>query len=242
MGDIFAKDWQGPPFELFGTAHLIALGVIALAIAALLYFGRRASPGARTRIRWGLALLLASAESAWHIWKYAIGEWDIQTMLPLHLCSVMVWMSVVMLLTKSYRIYEFAYLLGIAGALQAILTPEAGVYGFPHFRIFQTLTAHSVIIAAALHMTLVEGYRPTPDSLKRVLLYSNLYAVAVFFFNLLIGSNYLYVAHKPPTASLLDVMPAWPWYLPILELLGLFFMALFYAPFALIDRRARRRL
>jgi len=64
MGDIFAKDWQGAPFELFGTGHLIALGVIALAIAALLYFGKRASPRARTAIRWGLAITLTIAESS----------------------------------------------------------------------------------------------------------------------------------------------------------------------------------
>lgn len=240
MGNIFAKDWQGAPFELFGTGHLIALGVIALLIAALLYFGKRASPHTRAAIRWGLALLLIVDESSWHIWKLSIGEWTAQEMLPLHLCSVMLWLSVVMLLTNSYRIYEFAYLLGMAGALQALLTPEAGIYGFPHFRIFQTLIAHGAIVAAALYMTVVEGYRPTPQSLKRVILYSNLYAVVIFFFNFLIGSNYLFIAHKPPTASIIDMMPAWPWYLPFIELIGLFFMALFYTPFAIIDWRAKR--
>ncbi len=240
MGDIFAKDWQGAPFELFGTGHLIALGVIALAIAALLYFGKRASPRARTAIRWGLAILLTTAESSWHIWRIAVGTWTVQEMLPLHLCSVMLWLTVIMLLTKNYRIYEFAYLLGMAGALQALLTPEAGIYGFPHFRIFQTLIAHSIIVAAALYMTIVEGYRPTPQSLKRVIIYSNLYAVVIFFFNFLIGSNYLFIAHKPPTASIIDMMPAWPWYLPFIELIGLIFMALFYAPFAVIDWRAKR--
>jgi len=45
-------------------------------------------------------------------------------------------MSATMLVNGSYGLYEFVYLLGIAGASQALLTPDAGAYGFPHFRFF----------------------------------------------------------------------------------------------------------
>jgi len=144
-----------------------------------------------------------------------------------------------MLLTKNTLIYEFAYLLGIAGALQALLTPDVGIYGFPHFRFFQSLTSHGAIITAALFMTLAEGYRPTWASLKRVVIGSNLYMVAVFILNFIIGSNYMFIAHKPDTASLLDVLPPWPWYIAIVELLGLAFIIAFYAPFAIKDLHSK---
>jgi hypothetical integral membrane protein (TIGR02206 family) len=88
-------------------------------------------------------------------------------------------------------------------------------------------------------MATVEGYRPTVQSIKRVVARSNVYAVGVGIVNALIGSNYLYIARKPETASLMDVLPPWPWYLPILELLALLMIGLLYLPYAVQDLRSK---
>ncbi len=242
MGNFFAKDWSGAPFELFGTAHLIGLALIALFNVYLIYFRDHSSATARRNLRYGLAAVLVLNEVAWHLWNWKIGQWTIQTMLPLHLCSVLVWLCAYMLITKNRAIYEFAYLLGIAGALQALLTPDAGIYGFPHFRFFQVLLSHGAIVTAAIYMTVVEGYHPTWRSVKRVLVGSYLYMLNVWVINDLIGSNYLYIAHKPETASLMDVLPPWPWYIPIIIALAVGFVLLFYLPFAIKDMRARNRV
>ncbi|MBN1876769.1 MAG: TIGR02206 family membrane protein [Anaerolineae bacterium] len=239
MGEFFAKDWKGSPFVLFGTAHLIGLGCVALAIIAIVYFGKKASPQARRNIRYGLAGVLLSVEASWHLWNLFTGQWTVLEHLPLHLCSFLIWLSAFMIITKNYTIYEFSYLLGIAGALQALLTPDAGIYGFPHFRFFQVLLSHGALITCPIYLTLVEGFRPTKASVLRVIKFSMLYMIAVFIFNLIIGSNYLFIGHKPETASLIDVLPPWPWYVPIIAMLGLISIMLFYAPFAIQDYRAR---
>lgn len=241
MGNFFGKDWAGAPFELFGTAHLIALALVALANMALFYVRDHASETARRNIRYGLAIFLIINEIAWHLWNWSIGQWTIQTMLPLHLCSVLVWLSAYMLITKNRAIYEFAYLLGIIGALQALLTPDAGIYGFPHFRFFQVILSHGALVTAALYMTIVEGFRPTWASVRRVLVGSYLYALHIWVINDLIGSNYLYLARKLDTASLLDVLPPWPGYIPIMIALALAFILLFYLPFAIKDMRHKKK-
>jgi hypothetical integral membrane protein (TIGR02206 family) len=125
--------------------------------------------------------------------------------------------------------------LGIAGATQALLTPDAGRYGYPHFRAFQVIISHGAIVTSALFMTLVEGYRPTWGSLKRVLIGGNLYMAVIFVLNLVIGSNYLFIAHKPETASLMDVLPPWPVYILFLEILGIVMSLVLYLPFYLGD-------
>jgi hypothetical integral membrane protein (TIGR02206 family) len=130
-------------------------------------------------------------------------------MLPLHLCSVLVWVGALGLVTKRYTVYEFMYFMGIGGALQALLTPDAGAYGFPHYKFFQTFLSHGLIITSAIYMTLVEGFRPTWNSVWRVFLWMNLYMGIVFVINMALGSNYLFIAHKPETASILDMLPAW---------------------------------
>ncbi len=194
----------------------------------------------RPQFRMMLGIILILNESAWHIWKVSIDQWTVQNMLPLHLCSIMVWSSSIMLFTRSRRIYEFCYLLGTAGALQALLTPDIGSYGFPHFRVFQTFTAHSCIIFAAVYMTSSEGFRPNVNSIKRVLIGAHIYAAAVFFINQTIGSNYLFIARKPDTASLLDYMGPWPWYLIGIELAALLCVALLYLPFYASDRKVSK--
>lgn len=239
MIEFFAKDWKGDPFILFGTAHLTALGVIVFLNIVLFYLGRRASLSTRRLIRYSMAGILLVNELAWHVWNIFTGQWTIQTMLPLHLCSVLVFTSAFLLITRSEGVYPYVYFMGIAGALQALLTPDAGIYGFPHFRAFQTMISHGLIITTGIYMTVVEGFRPTWKIAWKVFVGCNIYLVIIFIVNQIIGSNYLFVARKPDTASLLDMLPAWPWYILYIELIGVVCILLLYIPFAVKDWRAR---
>jgi len=81
----------------------------------------------------------------------------------------LVWLGGYMLVSKNYLVYEFAYFLGIGGALQALFTPDLGIYGYPHYRFFQTFISHGLIFTSAIYMTTVEGFRPTWKSVLRVM-------------------------------------------------------------------------
>lgn len=240
MEQFFTHTYFGKPFELFGPPHLVALLIVFAINAGLLIWGKRMGPRARVVFRYSLATLLIVDEAAWHLWNWSGGQWTIQTMLPLHLCSVFVFLSAYMLVTKNYQIYEFAYFLGIAGAMQPLFTPDAGIYGFPHFRAFQVMISHGSIVTAAVYMTAVEGYRPYLSSLRRVLIGGNLYMLFVGAVNAILGSNYLFIAHKPETTSLIDVLGPWPWYILSIEALAMVVCLLLYLPYALRDRRSRR--
>jgi hypothetical integral membrane protein (TIGR02206 family) len=240
MGQFFAQNWTGEPFYFLGIAHSIALlSIVAFNFYLLRY--KEKDEIARRKIRWTMAIILWINELGWHIWNASIGQWNIQTMIPLHVCSVLVWLGGVMLVTKNYTIYEFTYFMGIGGALQALLTPDLGIYGFPHYRFFQTFISHGLIVTSAIYMTTVEGFRPTWKSIGRVFVGMNIYMLIVFFINQAIGSNYMFIAHKPETASLLDVLPEWPWYIIYLELIGMLTCLILYIPFIVKDWRAKIR-
>lgn len=238
MAQYFAWNYPGPAFQLLGAAHVAALSGIGLLNLFLVHF-KNAAEQTKHTIRWTLALILWANEIGWHLWHILNGAWAIQTMLPLHLCSVMVWVSALMLVTKNYSIYEFCYFLGIGGAFQAVMTPDLGIYGFPHFRFFQTFISHGLIITSAVYMTVVEGYRPTWKSMLRVALWMNAYMVIVFFINSAIGSNYLMINAKPDTPSLLDLLPSWPYYIVFMELIGVATFLLLYMPFMIRDWRMK---
>jgi uncharacterized membrane protein YwaF len=62
-------------------------------------------------------------------------------------------------------------------------------------------------------------------------LWINVYALAIYFFNNVIGSNYLMVNAKPDVPSLLDLLPEWPWYILWMEGIGVVTFLILYSPF-----------
>lgn len=232
----FALDYAGPAFSVLGAPHLIALFLLLVLNIALLPLKQRTAR-ARTGARLVLTVVLWSAELSWHVWNAVVGTWSIRSMLPLNLCSAFIWLCGLMLLFRSRQIYEFAYFLGIGAAAQYLATPDLGLYGFPHFRFFQAFLSHGLLLTAPIYMTAVEGFRPTWNSLRRVILCTNVYAAGVYFVNRALGSDYLMLNAKPATPSLLDILPPWPYYILWMEILGLLTFLLLYLPFAIRDRR-----
>jgi hypothetical integral membrane protein (TIGR02206 family) len=235
MKRYLAADYDGPPFKLFGVPHLVSLALILLVNVALLAIGPRYPAAWRLPTRIVLAVVLLGQEVMMHIWRISAGIWNPQENLPLHLCSLAVWLGGAMLLTKNTYIYEFMYLLGLPGALQALITPDAKEYGFPHFRFFQALLSHGVIVTAAVYMTTAESFRPVPMSILRILIFGHLYMLIVFVINRALGSNYMYVNRKPDTASIIDLMPPWPRYLLYIEGIAIVMVILLYLPFLVQD-------
>jgi hypothetical integral membrane protein (TIGR02206 family) len=232
--------WPGESFSLGCPSHLVTLAVLALLVASfpLLRGPRRA--GLRAAFRYTAAGLLIGVEALLHLWAYTNGEWTVRTMLPLQLCSVSQYLGAVMLLTRSNRLYQYVYYTAIAGALPALLTPSLVGYGFPHFRFWEYVITHVLIVCAPLYMTLAEGCRPRPGSAGRVIVAMNVFIAFAGALNWLIGSNYLFLSEKPGGPTPFDYLCPWPWYVVGLEVMGILAVMLLYSPFAVRDWWANR--
>ncbi len=230
--------WADEPFRPFTPSHWLSILTVALIIAAL-FVWRCPGETARRRARMALLGVLIISEIGWNALAILSDGWTIQGQLPLHLCTITSYLSMVMLLTRNRTAYELCYFFGIGGATQALLTPEIP-YAFPDVRFLLTFAGHGAMVVAAVYMTVIEGMRPTWRSVLRVMVGLALYAIPVFALNLAIGSNYLFIAHKPYTPSPLDLLPPWPWYVPILGVLALIVCLILYLPFALQDMLAAR--
>lgn len=223
------------PFEIFDGAHLLSLGVLAVLGHAAIRLGQSGGENTRRRIKRSMSAVLLITFLEGHFWYAFHGEWALAERLPLHMCGAMVWVSIYGLWTDRPWTRPLMYYLGIAGAIQGVLQPDSP-YALPHVRFLATMASHATLVVAGLWVILVEGYTPSLRSTWRTFAGVHAYAAVVFVFNLLAGTNYLYIVEKPESASLIDIFPAWPWYLLILEGMLLVIVAGMYLPFARLRR------
>lgn len=224
-------------FVLFSFTHWMTL-VVLLSTIVLIYLFRNFLRNARINrlLRIIIALILFVSEISLHTWLWHFGQWDIRYSLPLHLSSISLLLSSVLLFTKSYRLFEFTYFAGVGSALQAMLTPDISSYTFPHFRYVHFFISHGGIVIANLFFVIVERYRPTFQSLWRAFIYLNFYAFFILILNLVLKGNYMYISKKPFNPSLIDYLGPWPWYIIPLEVITLLTFFILYLPFWLHRR------
>ena len=116
--------------------------------------------------------------------------------LQLHLCQYSLIIATIGLVTRKRFCFEFAYLIGMTGSLQVMITPApAGIDNMTYLVTFYT--HHVLIILFPIWNIVVDGMLTTRGAILRTVLMVNLMILPVGFINWLIGSNYMYLCTKP---------------------------------------------
>ena len=235
--DWLSLSYAGPPFQLFSPTHFVAIGLVlgcCLVLAALLA-NASVHPQRRELLRHSIAVFSLLNLIGWQIWQWQVGIWTPAYALPLHVCTFSNLLCAIMLWSRSYRIFEIQYFWATAGVTQALLTPDIGRFGFPHFVFLIFFTSHGIILAAVAFMLVAERMRPTWSSLGRATVVTIGFLAAIGVVNWLTGGNYMFIAHKPEFSSLIDLLGPWPWYILSMIAVGIVAFVVVYAPFALHD-------
>jgi len=220
---------------LFGAEHLATLAVIVGTATALAVWARRASDETRNKIAIALAAALALNKTAAFWTIFAVEHQNWRDGLPMHLCDWSGIAAIIALLWRGQLAYEMAYFWGLGGTLQALLTPDLK-FDFPDIRFLTFFISHGGTLVAVALLTFGMKMRPWPKSLLRILLWSNVYLIAAGTTDWLLNENYGYLRAKPASASLLDKLGPWPWYIASLEAVALLSFLVYYSPFFVADR------
>ena len=215
-------------FNAFGPVHLAVLGTVP-ALAALLARVQHEKPSRGAAIRSALAGLLCISSLALGARILLIGEPVFPNHLPLELCDVSVWLMAAVLLTRRPALFDVAWYWAIAGAGNALFTPD-----FTENTLFmwvQYFLSHGLIVASALYLAWSGQMRPRPGSVARAMLAVNFFAVVVGGFDYFFNADYMFLRHRPVGATLLDVLGPWPWYIVVCEFVALGLFVLIYLPF-----------
>lgn len=219
-------------FRLFSVEHVLTLGII-LVLSTLLFIYRSKLKEQKKRryLSFFLAFLLFLSTALEQIWLLYGHGWSLKESLPLQLSDLSVILAIVMLFTRSEKLFQFLYFAGLGSSIQAILTPDLGRYSFPHFEYFEFFVSHGGVVLACTFMVLAFNYYPTLQGMWVTILIVNLYSGIVFLLNKWLGANYLYIMKKPKSSSLLDYLGQWPWYLLSIELVMVLSFYILYSPF-----------
>jgi hypothetical integral membrane protein (TIGR02206 family) len=229
-------------FQLFSIAHLLTLAAFLIAIILLFLFRKSLRKPKINRVSSvGLFLILIISELSLQAWLWWSGYWEYQYSLPLHLSSISLILSAILLLTKRYALFEFTYFVGVGSALQAMLTPDISLYTFPHYRYIHFFISHGGTVIANLFMVFVEGFKPTGRSIWKAFLWLNVYTFIIFIVNYLIEGNYMYISEKPVNPSLIDYLGPWPWYILSLEAIAFITFLILYFPFWVISKTESKK-
>ncbi len=214
-------------FEPWTSTHVLWLGISVVQIALPLAVARC---GWCWLARWivGIELVWAASGVVLLITERGSARW--LDVLPLHLCDLVVGIVAIAFVWRHPLAFELAYCYGLAGSIQALLTPDiAG--SMPLWRLAYFFGAHAAVIAAVLYLTAVERLRPRPGTIGRAIGGLAIYAATLGAFNALAGTNYGYLCSKPTQPSLLDVLGPWPWYILAVGAIGTVCFWLLLLPF-----------
>ncbi|MBC8374122.1 MAG: TIGR02206 family membrane protein [Planctomycetes bacterium] len=203
-------------FKLFGVSHLVVLALTLLLPAILIIIARKANSSRFTKMLcWAMAAVLLANEAGYYVRGFQTRTWIgfVQSSLPLHLCGIALYMTVIALVTRRQIIFELACFWGLVGTPQALLTPTVE-FDFPNWWFWQFFICHCGIVAGVAFAIGALKMRPRRGSMWRVFAITNVCLAAIAVFDYLTGANYMYLCAVPEVNSPL-VAFGWPWHILI---------------------------
>ncbi len=237
--NFFAKIEVEETFDIFGTPHIVALCIMLAIIALLVVFKGKINSNKKVEnaLRYTFATIFILQQIAYTVWKAYVGEYSLGEILPCHLCAMTIYMSVYALLSRDKRLHPVIYFTGLCGALQALLTPSMGGYNFPHFRFFEYFTSHTTIIIVIVYFLVTDGISINAKTFVKSFVTLQILGGIAMVVNIFTGGNYMFLAYKPDSSSIFNLLADWPYYILQLELVALAFMALFSLPYVIKNKK-----
>ncbi|MDN5892629.1 MAG: TIGR02206 family membrane protein [Nocardioides sp.] len=199
-------------FETFGESHLLMLALFVVGIWPVILLGRRQRSAADPRrvSRW-FAVAIMCFTIPMQLVDLMPRQFDFNTTLPLQLCDF-AWIAAVLGLLTHHRFFvALTYFWGLALTTQGLLTPWLTA-DIPNPKYIGFWGMHILIVWAAIYLIWGLGLNPKWRDYATTVVTTLTWAVAVYTFNILFGTNYGFLNDKPGAGSILDYLGPWPSY------------------------------
>ncbi len=177
----------------YSIGHFLWLALLAVLI---LFLGRRyrsMAEAGRKRTRHAIAALVAADELMKDIAMPLTGQWEWE-FLPLHLCSISVFIVIIHSLTSSRILAEYLYAITLPTASMAMAFPDwTGALPFVNLMCFHSFSIHLLLVLYPA-LLLWGGFRPSWRYLRVIIPIVLLMAsIMHFLVNDALGTNFFFV-------------------------------------------------
>ena len=187
------------------------LAVFVGVAALLVWLGRRQTDSQARLFGRVAGALTAAIYAAGFI--YSLFPPGLQWSMPLHLTDLATMVTAYALWSQKSWAFALTYYWGLVLSVQALISPVLTGPDFPSWPFLGFWSVHLLVVWAAIYLTWGRRMRPDWRSFVLVVAVTLSWMAVTLTFNGIAGTDYGFLNRKPQTASLLDLMGPWPWYL-----------------------------
>lgn len=213
-------------FKLFSNEHFVLIFSNIIFFIFLLFIANFFDKRHFAKITAIVIFILKLAELSY---RHLYNNEEIFELLPLHLCNITLIFVIIMMLSGSKSLFQLCFYWSV-GAIFAVATPDVK-YSFPNFMTVSFFITHFYILFAVAYFYLYFSFRPAIWGYFTAFFTINIICLGVYFLNVHLGTNYLYVNRVPSFSSPLNYFGEWPYYIIVVELIYIILTYLLYLSF-----------
>ena len=222
-------------FSHFDAFHLSWLGLFLIVLVTNVILYRKLGQTGRERWRKIVGALLVADEMFMVIPLLITGRYT-AAYLPLHLCSINIWVSAVHSRKPSKLLGNFLYTVGIPGALAALLFPTWTKLPLANYMLWHSFTVHILLVMYPAVQTMAGDIRPEGKLIPKTLALLGVFAAAACVVNLLFDTNFMFLRYARAGNPLYIFQEAWGSHLYGFPVLGAAVIIVMYVPMGIIRK------
>lgn len=199
---------SGVGFSYFGGTHLCWLAFGAAVILGCCIWYRKMTGEGRAKWRKTVALLLI-ADELFKMAMLIIGRRFLLNYLPLHLCSINIFLIAFHAWKPNRTLDAFLYTVCIPGALAALLFPTWVSLPVGNFMHLHSFTVHILLILYPIVLTAGGDIEVHPRNIPKCLGLLLGMAVPIYLFNLVFDENFMFLMYAEEGNPLYLFEQAW---------------------------------
>lgn len=183
---------DGIGFSLFSGVHFMWLMILLAVVAANSILFHKLSEKGQDRWRKIVALLIVLDEIFKDVGLIIGGNYSVGY-LPLHLCSINIFMIVLHCFKPSKTLDNFLYMVCIPGALAAALFPTWTKLPVANFMHLHSSTVHILLILYPAVLAINGKLKISWKMIPKCLAILALMAIPIYFVNLWLDTNFMFL-------------------------------------------------
>ena len=187
----------GAGFPQFGGLHIVWIVVFAVICLTSILWYRKQDAHKRKLWKITVASLLLLDELFKVVMLIIGGRYNV-SYLPLHLCSINIFVIAIHAWKPSETVGGYLYTIGIPGAMAALLFPSWTSLPFMNFMHLHSFTVHILLALYPITLFATGEIKPQTKKIPQYLLLLLAMAVLIYIINLLLDTNFMFLMQADP--------------------------------------------